>query len=155
MRTYAGLLAAALLLALPAVRAQTILAASSAPPPPRSGLPPPGIDDPGVKSAVPLPSTGIPPSEAPAARAANGAQAPTVTVHKEANGDTVEEYRRGGDLYMVRITPAHGPTQTFISHSVDGRLTRDPRQGPVDPVYYTLYQWDKPPTPAGGESGGE
>lgn len=110
-----------------------------------SGLPPPGINDPGVKqSSIPLPSTSIPPSIAPAARAANGDQASTVSVHKEDNGDTVEEYRRGATLYMVRITPEHGLTQTFMVNGGTGQLIRDPRMGPVDPVYYTIYQWGGP-----------
>lgn len=124
----------------------TVALAQGAPPAKGSGLPPPGMNDPGVKqSSVPLPGNKIPPSVAPAAQSGSGDQAPTVAVHKESNGDTVEEYRQGGQLTMVRITPAHGPTQIFMTSQGDGRLVRDPRMGPVDPVYYTIYQWGGPP----------
>ncbi len=130
--------------------------AQGAPPAKGSGLPPPGMDDPGVKqSSVPLPSNKIPPSIAPAAQSGNGDQAPTVAVHKQSNGDTVEEYRHGGALYMVRITPANGPVQTFMVNGGDGRLMRDPRMGPVDPVYYTIYQWGGPPKPAQDSNSGQ
>jgi hypothetical protein len=144
---------AALPLAASAQQSQVLASAHSAPPPPGSGLPPPDINDAGVQSnPVPLPSSSIPPSEAPSLRAANGEQAPTVAVKTEANGDTVEEYRRGATLYMVRITPKNGVTQTFMVNGGTGKLIRDPRMGPVDPVYYTIYQWGAPPKPV--DSGG-
>lgn len=143
--------------ALPLTAAAQVLAhAQSAPPPPGSGLPPPDINDQGVQPAsIPLPSSSIPPSEAPSLRAANGEQAPTVAVKTESNGDTVEEYRRGASLYMVRITPKNGPTQTFRVNGGTGKLIRDPRMGPVDPVYYTIYQWGTPPKPVDSSDGGE
>ena len=128
--------------------AAAVSAQQSQPPAKGTGLPPPGINDPGPKQSIPLPSTSIPPSIAPAARAANGEQAPTVSVHTERNGDTVEEYRRGATLYMVRITPKNGVTQTFMVNGGTGKLIRDPRMGPVDPVYYTIYKWGTPPRPA-------
>ncbi|HET9836483.1 MAG TPA: DUF2782 domain-containing protein [Rhodanobacteraceae bacterium] len=133
------------------VQAQVLATAHSAPPPPRSGLPPPDINDKGVQG-IPLPSSSIPPSEAPSLRAANGEQAPTVAVKTEPNGDTVEEYRHGGTLYMVRITPKNGLTQTFLVNGGTGKLIRDPRKGPVDPVYYTIYKWGAAPKPAGSGS---
>lgn len=142
-----------------ALSAATALAQQSAPPPPGSGLPPPEMNDLGVKpSSIPLPSNKIPPSVAPAAQQdANGDSAPTVAVHTQSNGDTVEEYRRGAALYMVRITPKDGgPVQTFMVNGGNGKLIRDPRMGPVDPVYYTIYQWGTPPKPAqGSDNGGE
>lgn len=129
--------------------------AQGAPPAKGSGLPPPAMNDPGVKpSSIPLPSSSIPPSIAPAARAANGEEAPTVAVHTENNGDTVEEYRHGGTLYMVRITSKSGPTQTFMVNGGSGKLIRDPRMGPVDPVYYTIYQWGGPKSTPDQGSGG-
>jgi hypothetical protein len=141
----------ALPLAAPAQQSEVLATAQSAPPPPRSGLPPPELNDQGVQS-IPLPSSSIPPSEAPSLRAANGEQAPTVAVKTEANGDTVEEYRHGATLYMVRITPKNGVPQTFMVNGGTGQLIRDPRMGPVDPVYYTLYKWGTPPKPV--DSGG-
>lgn len=120
---------------------------------PGSGLPPPAMNDPGVKSSIPLPSSSIPASVAPAARQdANGDAAPTVAVRKNSNGDTVEEYRHGAALYMVRITPKNGVPQTFMVNGGNGKLIRDPRMGPVDPVYYTIYQWGGGSKP---DSGGQ
>jgi hypothetical protein len=143
------ILFAALPLAASAQQSQVLATAHSAPPPPRSGLPPPGINDRGVQ-AIPLPSSSIPPSEAPLLRSANGEQEPTVSVKTAPNGDTVEEYRHGATLYMVRITPKNGVTQTYMVNG--GKLIRDPRLGPVDPVYYTIYKWGAPPKPAGSGS---
>ena len=42
---------------------------------------------------------------------------------------------------MIRIVPINGPIQTFVTNDGSGRLVRDPNEGPVSPVYYTLYQW--------------
>jgi hypothetical protein len=145
------LAAGALLLALPGAHAQQVLAhASSAPPPPGSALPPPDINDPGTKpQSVPLPSTGIPPSVAPAARGKDGGGDSTnVTTRTDANGDTIEEYRRGGQVTMVRVTPKHGVTQTYKVNNSNGSLVRDPNQGPVSPVYYDIYKWGGPKKPA-------
>ena len=155
MKVLPWLVASALLLGLPGAQAQQVLAhASSAPPPPGSALPPPGIDDPGAKpQAVPLPSTGIAPSVAPAARGkGGGGDSTNVATRTDANGDTIEEYRRGGQVIMVRVTPKHGVTQTYKVNSTNGSLVRDPNQGPVSPVYYDIYKWGGPKKPASGSS---
>ena len=153
MKALVWFTAAALLLGVSAAHAQEVLAhGSSSAPPPGSALPPPDINDPGEKpQSVPLPSTGIPPSVAPAAR--NGGRDSTnVTTRTDANGDTVEEYRRGGQVVSVRITPKNGVTQTFKVNSTDGSLVHDPNLGPVSPVYYTIYKWGKPDKPVSGSS---
>ena len=150
MKVLAWLAASALLLGAPNAQAQQVLAhASSAPPPPGSALPPPDINDPGAKpQAVPLPSTGIPPSVAPAGRD-GGRDSTNVTTRTDANGDTIEEYRRGGQVIMVRVTPRHGVTQTYKVDNSNGSLVHDPNQGPVSPVYYDIYKWGGPKKPAG------
>lgn len=150
MKVLPWLVASALLVGLPAAHAQQVLAhASSAPPPPGSALPPPGINDPGEKpQSVPLPSTGIPPSIAPAARGQDGGDSTNVTTRTDASGDTIEEYRRGGQVIMVRVTPKHGVTQVYKVNSSNGSLVRDPNQGPVSPVYYDIYKWGGPKKPA-------
>lgn len=142
-------MASALVLAVPAAHAQQVLAhASSVAPPPGSALPPPGINDPG-EQAVPLPSTGIPPSVAPAARTKDsGGDSTNVTSRTDANGDKIEEYRRGGQLIMVRVTPKHGVTQIYKLDRSNGSLVRDPATGPVAPVYYDVYKWGGPKKPA-------
>lgn len=151
MKALARILACALLLGVPVAQAQEVLAAASAPPPPGSALPPPGINDPGAKpQSVPLPSTGIPPSIAPAARQKDGnGDSTNVSVRTDANGDTIEEYRRNGMVYMVRIKPRHGVAQTYMVNSSDGSLMHDPKLGPVSPVYYDIYKWGGPKKPAG------
>ncbi len=137
---------------LPPAQAQQVLAASSSAPPPGSALPPPGINEPGAKpQSVPLPSNGIPPSVAPAARQKGGnGDSTNVSIPTDANGDTIEEYRRGGTVYMVRVTPRQGVTQTYmVNNNSNGSLTHDPKMGPVSPVYYDIYKWGGPKKPAG------
>lgn len=155
MKALSWLAASALLLGLPVAQAQQVLAhATSAPPPPGAALPPPDINDPGQKpQAVPLPSTGIPPSVAPAARARDsGGDSTNVTSRIDANGDKIEEYRRGGQVVMVRVTPKHGVPQIYKLNNSNGSLVRDPNQGPVSPVYYDVYKWGGPKTPSSGSS---
>ncbi|MDE1897536.1 MAG: DUF2782 domain-containing protein [Xanthomonadaceae bacterium] len=137
------------------------LAAQSAPP--ASVPPPPGLDDPGVNpAAVAAPGSvraagargaGAAASTAPARSASvfpnaalrhderdlRGEPPPTVDVRKH-DGDTIQEYRVAGRVTMIRIIPRHGPVQTFYADP-QGRLIPDPREGPVQPVYYTLYTW--------------
>lgn len=142
----------AMLFGMPVAQAQQVLAASSTAPPPGSALPPPGINEPGAKpQSVPLPSTGIPPSVAPAARPKDShGDSTNVSIRTDANGDTIEEYRRGGTVYMVRVTPKNGVTQTYmVNNNANGSLTHDPKMGPVSPVYYDIYKWGGPKKPAG------
>jgi hypothetical protein len=118
--------------------------------------PPPDIDDLGVAPAASAPPA--PPADAPvhvmpapASTALPPEATPDVDIRHEGD-DTIEEYRRNGQLYMVRIVPKHGVPQTFIDADGDGRLDRNTREGPVAPVYYTIYQWGKPPKPAEASS---
>ncbi len=146
-------LALAALLVVPAAGAQQL--AATAPPPPGSALPPPGINDPGAQP-VPLPKSGIPPSLAPAARQAAGhGDSTNVGPRTDANGDTVEETGHPGNVQTVRVVPKHGVPQTYRRDSTNGSLLRDPRLGPVSPVYFDIYDWGQPrkPKPASGSSG--
>ena len=68
--------------------------------------------------------------------------APTVRIHTGDNGDVVEEYRNGGQLYMVRVTPKRGVPYTLQDSNGDGKLDKSDNEGTVSPVYYTIYQWD-------------
>ncbi|WP_165371709.1 DUF2782 domain-containing protein [Pseudolysobacter antarcticus] len=68
---------------------------------------------------------------------------PVVTVRKEGN-DTVEEYRRNGKIFMVRIMPTDGPSHYYVDRTGNGRLDRDPLDntpGPISPVYFKIYDW--------------
>jgi hypothetical protein len=59
----------------------------------------------------------------------------------ESNGDVVSEYRVGGRLAMVKITPVRGATYYLTDADGDGRLDRT-RDGTRDvPVYFKLYGW--------------
>lgn len=64
-----------------------------------------------------------------------------VTVRQEGK-DTVEEYRENGKVWMIRIVPPNGPNRIYMDNTGSGRLNRDPSLGPIDPVYFTLYEWN-------------
>lgn len=48
---------------------------------------------------------------------------PQVTILKRGT-DTVEEYRVGGKLYMLKVIPAYGRPYYLIDEKGDGRMTR-------------------------------
>ena len=56
------------------------------------------------------------------------------------NGDRYEEYRVGGQLRMVRITPLRGPAYYLYDRDGDGTLDRDDREN-LPQVYWKLFQW--------------
>jgi hypothetical protein len=66
---------------------------------------------------------------------------PAVTIRRLEGGDIVEEYRVGDRLTEVRVRPATGTPYTLVANR-DGRLSRRMNEGPIAPVYYTLYEWD-------------
>lgn len=125
--------------------------------PEKSGLPPPAINDKGVSEPVDaradadgaiepaMPDTRPVRDKASRDRddqiAAIRSQSDAVTRRQEGD-DTVEEYREKGRLRMIRILPRSGPEQFYIDSNDDGRLDRDPRDGPVSPVYFTIYRWN-------------
>lgn len=165
------ILVAALALAL-AVPAFAQTATKFAPLPP-----PPGLNDPGVKPGEPdrsgqkpvdrpvtydeaqdgksTPATSdaqgmrspvdLPAMQDHGAVDARGQQAPQVTVRQQGD-DRVEEYRTGGRLFMVVVTPKNGVPQTYMADP-DGKLHNDPKNGPVNPVYYKVYEWGAAPKP--------
>ncbi len=55
------------------------------------------------------------------------------------NGDTVEEYRVGGTLRMVKVTPSRGAPFYMYDRDGDGRMDSD-KDG-TKPVYWKLYSW--------------
>ena len=134
-------------------------------PPKSNAPPPPGINDPGVSATTPAQQNQDAANATPTAdqdplaplpkpdsrlvrdRASRDADANTarmasseVTRRKQGD-DTVEEYRDKGHVWMIKISQPNGPTQTFMDRDGSGRLLSDPNQGPVSPVYYTLYEW--------------
>lgn len=141
--------------------------ASQFPPAP----PPPGIHDPGVKAVAPPPAPAAKQS-APAASAdttatlsqpatsapqsqprdARGEAPPQVTVHTEGE-QTVQEYRRSGQLYMVVVTSRAGITQTYM---VDQKGAWTNQAGePVKPVMYKVMEWGKSKSAEDQDNGGK
>jgi hypothetical protein len=55
------------------------------------------------------------------------------------NGDKIDEYRVGGQLRMVKITPVRGAPYYLYDKNGDGHLDGDPKG--VSPVYWKLYSW--------------
>lgn len=53
----------------------------------------------------------------------DAADQPEVTITQEA-GQTVEEYRANGKLYMIKITPKHGVPYYLIDERGDGKFAR-------------------------------
>ncbi len=64
------------------------------------------------------------------------AMEPQVTIRKRGE-DTVEEYRIGGKLYMIKVTPPGGTPYYMIDERGDGRFSRydGPGQGIRPPMW--------------------
>jgi hypothetical protein len=169
-RSHALVAALALALALP-VAAQTATDPKLTPLPP-----PPALNDPGVKAGE-VDRSGQKPIERPVtydeaqdgrttpatsdAQGSSGSsirlpamqdnggngpsqEIPQVTIRQQGD-DQVQEYRSGGKLTMIVVTPKNGVPQTYLADP-DGKL-HDPKNGPVDPVYYKVYEWGAAPKP--------
>ena len=122
----------------------------------KSAPPPPGINEKGVESSSApvaevetlkptMPDTRLVRDKASRSKDGSAAQieasSDSVTERKEGS-DTVREYREKGKLRMVRIVPEKGATQTYYDSNGDGRLDKDPLEGPVAPVYFKIYEWN-------------
>ena len=125
-------------------------------PPPVNVPPPPGMNDPGVKATAPAAAPA--PATAPAQSSTSllprkpspirsGEPMPEVSVHQQGE-NTVQEYRRNGQLYMVVVTPPSGIAQTYMVDP-SGRLVDEHGQKPTRPVMYKILEWGKSrPAPA-------
>jgi hypothetical protein len=94
-----------------------------------------GANGPALREEAPLPEKILepPPPEA----------APAVSIRTDGrNGDVVEEYRQNGKIYMVKVRPRSGVPYTLLDTNGDGMLDQHDGDGPVRPVYYTLYEWN-------------
>jgi hypothetical protein len=86
-------------------------------------------------------SPGLPPE---VQAAADASELPVITVRQD-GGDTVEEYRKKGKLYFVRVLSTSGPTKLYVDNPND--VPHDVMQqlsgpsGQVQPVYYKLLDW--------------
>ena len=115
------------------------LAQNEAPPPPDPAEPPAStsttlVDD-REEGEAPLPEKIVEPLPPEAE--------PAVSIRTDGrSGDVVEEYRQNGRIYMVKVRPERGVPYTLMDTNGDGTLDQSDGDGPVRPVYYTLYEWD-------------
>lgn len=54
---------------------------------------------------------------------------PDITIIRKGK-DTIQEYRRGGRLYMIKVIPAVGPPYYFLDTNGDGKM--DVRRNDLD-----------------------
>jgi hypothetical protein len=128
--------------------------------------PPPGIDDPGTKAVAParavsapaaarqldLKPQRLPSMQDPGTGTGRDDALPQVSVHQRGE-DSVQEYSRNGQVYMVVVTPKNGLVQTYMVDP-QGRLVDEHGQRPVRPVMYKVLEWGKakPATPSSTET---
>ena len=66
---------------------------------------------------------------------------PQVTILKRGT-DTVEEYRLGGKLYMIKITPAGGRPYYLVDHQGAGNFVRyDNYDSGLRPPMWVIFQF--------------
>lgn len=66
---------------------------------------------------------------------------PQVTIQKRGT-ETVEEFRIGGRLYMIKVTPAGGPPFYMIDERGDGNFTRrDTYDTGTRPPMWVIHQF--------------
>lgn len=66
---------------------------------------------------------------------------PQVTILKRGT-DLVEEYRIGGKLYMVKVTPPHGRPYWLIDNNGDGKFVRqDNYDSGIRPPQWVIFTW--------------
>ncbi len=86
-------------------------------------------------------SPGLPPD---VQAAADASELPVITVRQD-GGDTVEEYRKKGKLYFVRVLSSTGPTKLYVDdpnnvpHDMMQQLSGP--SGQVQAVMYNILDW--------------
>lgn len=141
-----------------AVFAASLNAQTTAPSP---ALPPPGLDDPGVQPGPPpAASSAAAPANAPKpdlrpltlpamksgdSRMGRPADEPEVQIRQQGD-NTVQEYSRNGRVYMVVVTPKHGPQQTYMVDP-QGQWVDERGQRRATPTLYKVLEWGKSPPP--------
>ena len=64
---------------------------------------------------------------------------PQITI-RQRGADKIEEFRVGGRLYMVRVTPPGGTPYVLVDHKGDGQFS-SPTQGPADAHNLSVPMW--------------
>ncbi|MGR8931344.1 MAG: DUF2782 domain-containing protein [Gammaproteobacteria bacterium] len=68
---------------------------------------------------------------------------PDITIIRRGK-DTIQEYRRNGQLYMVKVIPQIGPPYYFLDLNGDGKMDvkKNDLDDNTDINLWTLFQWD-------------
>ena len=76
-------------------------------------------------------------------KAAEATELPVITVRQNGT-ERIEEYRKRGVLYFVRVVPQEGPPRYYVDKSSsippDLRHLSGP-SGVIEPVYFKLFEW--------------
>lgn len=70
----------------------------------------------------------------------NAADEPQITIVKK-KGETIEEYRINGQLYMIKVTPAHGVPYYMHKEDQDGGWLMDGPNQPLSIPKWTLFRF--------------
>jgi hypothetical protein len=82
-----------------------------------------------------------PPLPPPSANSDEAVDEPQVTITKQSE-QTIEEYRVGGRLFMIKVTPTVGPTYYLVDETGDGKFTRrDSLDGGIRPPRWILFRF--------------
>ena len=68
------------------------------------------------------------------------ADAPEITIIKK-EGETVEEYRMNGQLYMMKVTPDHGVPYYLHKEDQDGGWINDGPTPPMSIPKWTIFRF--------------
>ncbi|MBY0579553.1 MAG: DUF2782 domain-containing protein [Burkholderiales bacterium] len=86
------------------------------------------------KNLEPLPDVPPPP-------VVSGETEPEVTITKKGD-EQVEEYRINGQLYMMKVTPAHGKPYYLVDMKGDGKFVRQaPFDSAVRPPMWVIHRF--------------
>ncbi|MBA3695992.1 MAG: DUF2782 domain-containing protein [Methylotenera sp.] len=66
---------------------------------------------------------------------------PQITIVKKKNGDTVEEYRLNGQLYMMKVTPSHGVPYYMHREDQEGGWLNDGPNKPLVVPKWTIFRF--------------
>lgn len=68
---------------------------------------------------------------------------PDITIIRKGK-DTIQEYRRGGHLYMIKVKPQIGPAYYLLDSNGDGRMDvkKNDLDKNTDINQWLLFEWD-------------
>jgi len=68
---------------------------------------------------------------------------PDITIIRKGK-DTIQEYRRGGRLYMIKVKPQVGPAYYMLDSNGDGRMDvrKNDLDKNIDVNQWLLFEWD-------------